>query len=162
MKKLLPLLFATLSVSACGIMKPKVIVEVRDSIRTEIRDHWIHDSVEVKVPEYIEKVITRDTASHLENKFAVSDAVISNGFLSHSLATKPGATITAPVDIHYTDTLIVEKAAEIRTETVEVERELTHWQMLKMRTGGLFIGFWIVCFVLVVIYFLFNPKFFKL
>ena len=129
---LVTLVIALVTLNSCGACKHlPTDTHQTDSVRIEYRDRWIHDSVEVKVPEYIERVITRDTASHLENRIAVSDAVVSNGFLSHSLETKP-QTIKVPVYIHVTDTLYIEKQAEIRTETIEVEKKLSWAQKTKL------------------------------
>ena len=41
------------------------------------------------VEKEVEKIVTRDTVSHLENSWAKSDAVVSDGFLSHSLESIP-------------------------------------------------------------------------
>ena len=126
--------------NSCGVCKHVPVENHQtDSVRVEYRDRWIHDSVEVKVPEYIERVITRDTVSHLENRIAVSDAVVSNGFLSHSLETK-AQTIKVPVYVHVTDTLYIEKQAEIRTETVEVEKKLNWWQKFRLNAFWWLVG----------------------
>ena len=84
----------------------------------------------VEVPVEVEKVVTRDTVSHLENTWAQSDAVVSGGFLHHSLESKP-QIIRVPVEIHVTDTLY--KASEIVEKTVEVEKPLSWAQRLKIR-----------------------------
>ena len=107
------------------------MIEYRDSIRVEYRDRIIHDTALVEIPVIKEVNVTRDSTSHLENAYAVSDAVVFNGFLSHSLATKP-QTIKAPVTIRVTDTLKVEKEIEIRGETQYVEKELTKWQKFRL------------------------------
>lgn len=119
----------------CGALKkqqPTVII--RDSIRTEYRDRIVRDTVNYEIPVEVEKVITRDTVSHLENRLAASDAVVSNGFLSHSLRTKAGAVVKVPVEVVVRDTVVVQKAAEIRTETQYVEKSLNWWQ--KFRLGA--------------------------
>ena len=86
----------------------------------------------------VEKVVTLDTASVLENRYAVSEAVVSGGRLSHSLATKG-----------------------VR-EPVKVEKALTPWQTLKMKTEGVCL----LAILLIIIYFvirqLFNLNLFKL
>ena len=108
---------------------PKVIVQ--KEVVTEYRDRIVHDTTTVEIPLEVEKVVTRDTASHLENTYAKSDAVVSGGLLSHSLESNP-QIIRIPVEVHVTDTLY--KEAEIRTETVEVEKPLSWWQ--KFRIGA--------------------------
>ena len=154
------LLALTLCAPSCGTVQT---LPVQDSTRTEVKvvEKIVRDTAWLQLPAIAETVATRDTASVLENKYAISAAKVSGGVLTHSLATKP---VREPVSVESKVVVrdsIVWRDRVVR-ETVEVERELTPWQKLKMKTGGLFIGFWIVCFVLVVIYFLFNPKFFKL
>ena len=142
--KLAVLLTLALTIASCCVCKkgqPTVIV--RDSIRVEYRDRIVRDTINYEIPVEIEKVITRDTASHLENRLAASDAIVSNGFLSHSLRTK-AQTIYIPVETHVTDTLIIQKEAEIRTETIEVEKPLTWWQ--RFRIGAFW---WLVAIGLV-------------
>jgi hypothetical protein len=121
----------------------------------------VRDTAWLRLPVIVEKVATRDTASVLENKYAKSAAKVSGGVLTHSLATKP---VREPVSVE--SKVVVRDSIVWRDrvvkETVEVERELTPWQKLKMKTGGLFIGFSLICILLIIIYFLFNPKFFKL
>lgn len=106
---------------------PKVIVQ--KEVVTEYRDRIVHDTTTVEIPLEVEKVVTRDTASHLENSWAKSDAVVSDGFLSHSLESRP-QVIKVPVEVHVTDTLV--KEAEIRTEIKEVEKPLSWWQKFRL------------------------------
>jgi len=84
----------------------------------------------------VEKNVTRDTTSHLENPYGKSDAVVSGGLLWHSLETKP-QTIHVPVVVHVTDTLV--KEVEIQGKTIEIEKPLTQVQSLKIR------AFWGLC-----------------
>ena len=127
----LTLALALLLAASCGVTKPQVIV--RDSIRVEVHDRIIHDSIPYEVPVEIERVITRDTSSHLSNRFSESDAVVSNGFLSHSLITKP-QTIYVPVEVSVTDTTTYHEhtSAETHVVEVEVEKPLTWWQTFRI------------------------------
>ena len=113
--------------------------EIRDSVRVEIRERVVHDTAYVDVPLIKEMNVTRDTSSHLENEYAMSDASISNGTLRHSLETRPHK-IAAPVTITVHDTLTVEKKAETIIKEVNV---LTKWQgfqiILGRILGGLFL-----------------------
>lgn len=131
--RIIVLTLALFAAVGCGALKkqqPTVII--RDSIRTEYRDRIVRDTVNYEIPVEVEKVITRDTTSHLENRLAASDAVVSNGFLSHSLRTKAGAVVKVPVEVVVRDTVVVQKAAEIRTETIEVEKPLSWWQRFRL------------------------------
>lgn len=132
-RRIIVLTLALFAAVGCGALKkqqPTVII--RDSIRTEYRDRIVRDTINYEIPVEVEKVITRDTTSHLENRLAASDAVVSNGFLSHSLRTKAGAVVKVPVEVVVRDTVVVQKAAEIRTETVEVEKPLSWWQRFRL------------------------------
>ena len=119
---------------------PKVIVQ--KEVVTEYRDRLVHDTTTVEIPYEVEKVVTRDTASHLENTYAKSDAVVSGGFLSHSLESRP-QVIKVPVEVHVTDTLYRE--AEIRTEIKEVEKPLSWWQKFRLN------AFWPLITVLILL-----------
>ena len=117
---------------SCGVQKPpqpSVIIQ-HD---TTIRERIIHDTARFEVPVEIEKIVTRDTASHLENRFGMSDAIVSQGFLSHSLQTKP-QIIKIPVNVEVHDTTVVYKQAETKIEYVE--KKLTWWQEFRLK------GFW--------------------
>jgi len=104
---------------------PRVITETKTVI--EYRDRIVTDTAVVEIPVEVEKIVTRDTTSHLENTYAKSDAMVSEGFLHHSLESIP-QYIRVPVEVHVTDTLY--KEAEIRTETVE--KPLSWWQKFRM------------------------------
>lgn len=121
-----------MNLSFCLIACSPRIVE-RIVTEVEYRDRIVHDTARVEIPYEVEKIVTRDTVSHLENSFAKSDAVVSGGFLSHSLESKP-QYIRVPVEVHVTDTLIRE--SEIRTEIKEVEKPLSKWKSLKL------VAFW--------------------
>ena len=109
------------------------VVETKDSLI--IRDRVVHDTVGVEIPVIIERNVTPDDSSHLENAFAVSDAYVKDGLLHHSLSTKP-QTIDVPVDIHVADTTnIHEKATKTdstRTVIQYVEKNLSWSQKAKI------------------------------
>lgn len=119
---------------------PKVIVQ--KEVVTEYRDRIVHDTTQVEIPYEVEKVVTKDTASYLENTYAKSDAIVSGGLLSHSLESKP-QIIKVPVEVHVADTIV--KKAEIRTETVEVEKPLSWWQKFRIDAFWWLLGAVILC-----------------
>lgn len=131
MRKFFVIVFILLCVSC----SPKIIEHTQ--VEVEYRDRYIHDTTEVEIPHYIESIVTRDTSSHLENAYAKSDAVVSDGNLSHSLETKP-QIIKVPFEVRVTDTLWRESS--VATEIKEVEKELTPWQRFKMN------AFWAFAF----------------
>lgn len=159
MKRFLPLLLLLVA-SACGTVRT---LPVQDSTRVEVRveKEIVVDTAWVELPVIVEKVVTLDTASVLENRYAKSEAVVSGGRLSHSLATK---AVREPVkvekEIVYRDSLVYRD--RVVREEVKVEKALTPWQTLKMRTGGVCL----IAILLIIIYFvikhLFNLNLFKL
>ena len=114
---------------ATSCCAPRVITKTETVV--EYRDRVVHDTATVAVPYEVEKVVTRDTVSHLENGYAKSDASVSGGFLSHSLESKP-QIIRVPVEVHVTDTIKVEKEAVETIKEVEVEKSLSWWQKAKI------------------------------
>lgn len=138
---IIALAFLCCLVSSCSVQKPQIIV--RDSVRVEYRDRIVRDTVGYEIPVEVEKIVTRDTASHLSNRLAESDAVVSGGFLFHSLRTK-AQTIYVPVEVHVTDTLVVEKEAQEIEKTEYVEKQLNWWQKFRLN------GFWVLLVVALV------------
>jgi hypothetical protein len=106
------------------------------------------------LPVIIEKVITLDTVSTLENTYAKSEAVVSAGILQHSLETKP---VSVPVKIEtkeiMRDSIIFRD--RIQTQNIEVEKPLNWWQQLRMKAGGLFL----ILTLISVLYFIINHLF---
>ena len=107
---------------------------VTDSTTVEVNTHTetVHDTAYVQLPVYIEHNVTRDTTSTLENPYAKSLATVKDGFLSHSLETKP---VKHPVKVEkqivHRDSIIYRDRVQI--QTVEVERKLTKWQSFKQK-----------------------------
>lgn len=133
---------------------PKIIERVETKI--EYRDRVVHDTATFEVPVEVEKIVTRDTVSHLENNWAKSDAVVSEGFLRHSLESKP-KIIQVPVEVHVTDTLWKEKEAQAVTETKEVEKPLSWWKSFKLDAF-----WWLLAAVLVLLAWTFRKTLLKL
>lgn len=136
------LILLLLGLSACGTVRP---VSSADSTKVEVRYEKVveHDTAYVQLPVVVEKVVVLDTVSHLENKYALSDARVSGGILRHSLETRP-VVLSAPVEkvTVYRDSLVY--VDRVQTVTVEVPRALTGWQQAKLRVGGF-------CFFLVIL-----------
>ena len=144
------ILLFTLCLSACGVARP---VLESDSTKVEVKvvEKIVKDTAWVELPVIVEKVATLDTASVLENKYAKSEAVVSGGVLHHSLQTKP---VREPVEVQIKETVrdSIVYRDRIQTRTVEVEKKLTWWQSLKMKTGGVTL----LAIVLIVILFLIS------
>ena len=146
MKNLLLILILA-AVTACCPCR-HLTTSTADSVRVEtsVRTEYIPDTVLVEVPVESERQTVRDTMSHLETSFAVSDARINaDGSLSHSLANKPQKRpIPTEKEVIYRDSIVYRD--RVNTEIVEVERKLTWWQQTKMK------GFWIALAIIVVVY----------
>ena len=106
---------------------PKIVYKTETKI--EYRDRVVHDTTTVEIPKEIEKIVTKDTVSHLENRYAKSDALVSEGMLYHSLESIP-QVIKVPVEVHVTDTLY--KEAQIIEKEVKVEKPLSGCQKVKI------------------------------
>ena len=149
MKNFILVLFSLLCV-ACGSIKQVTPTE-RVVTETHIETVFKTDTVFLEVPKIVERVVTKDTLSVLENEFAKSAASVSDGLLAHSLETKP---VKQPVEIQtkivYRDSIIVQD--RVVTEIQEVEKELTGWQSFKMKMGGWFLGILIILIVFAILY----------
>lgn len=122
-------------------------------VETRIETVYKTDTVYLEVPKIVEKIVTADTVSVLENEYAKSEASVSEGLLAHSLETKP---VKLPVEVQtqvvYRDSVIVKD--NVIVQTVEVEKPLTGWQSFKMAMGGWMLGliiFMIVCVILYIV-----------
>ena len=156
MRHLLPLLLL-LAASACSTVRQ--LPSVTDSTKVEVRvvEKIVRDTAYVELPVIVEKVATLDTASVLENKYAKSEAYVSGGVLTHSLATKP---VREPVAVEYKEVVrdSIVYRDRIETQTVEVERKLTWWQTLKMKAGGLFLLIALIGIIYIIITHFINLK----
>ena len=144
------LLAFALLLAACGTARP---VLESDSTRVEVKTvvERVVDTAYVELPVIVEKVATLDTASVLENKYAKSEAIVSGGVLTHSLATKP---VREPVkvekEIVYRDSLVYRD--RVVKEDIYIEKELTFWQKFRLKLGS-----WtIVLIVISTLYLLFQ------
>ena len=144
------LLLFTLLLTACGVARP-VLESDNTKVEVKVVEKIVKDTAWFELPVIVEKVATLDTSSVLENKYAKSEAVVSGGVLHHSLSTKP---VKEPVSVESKETVrdSIVYRDRIQTKTVEVEKKLTWWQSLKMKTGGVTL----LAIVLIVILFLIS------
>ena len=144
MNRCIVLIVLAAAVGCCPCRKASVPT-VRDSVRVEtvIRTEYVRDTVLVEVPVEEKAQTVRDTTSHLETTFAESDAAITpDGALHHTLRNKPQQhPAEVETKVVYRDSIIYRD--RIKTEHVEVERDLTWWQQTRLR------GFWILLAVVV-------------
>ena len=122
-------------------------------VETRIETVYKTDTVYLEVPKIVEKIVTADTVSVLENEYAKSEASISEGLLAHSLETKPvKQSVEVQTQVVYRDSVIVKD--NVIVQTVEVEKPLSGWQSFKMAMGGWMLGiiiFMIVCVILYIV-----------
>ena len=140
------ILVLVILLSACGVARP---VLESDNTKVEVKtvEKVVRDTAYIQLPVIIERVVTRDTASVLENKYAKSEASVSGGVLHHSLQTK---SVREPVTVE-TKEIVRDSIVywdRVQTVTKEVEKPLTGWQQAKLRVGGF-------CFFLVILIFLY-------
>lgn len=141
-----------LGLSSCGAAR-QAVPERSDSTRVEVRTitQTVHDTAYIELPVFVERNVTKDTTSTLENPYAKSEASITDGLLSHSLQTKPTRQpVKIEKEIVYRDSIVFRDHTE--TVTVEVEKELTKWQSFKMKTGGTTLTILIIAIVTAALY----------
>lgn len=119
---------------------------IKDSVRVEtvVRYESVLDTVFIEIPIERERQTVRDTTSHLETSFALSDARINeDGTLYHSLENKPQKRPTEiQKEVVYRDSIVYRDRTGEVEKVVEVERELTWWQKAQMK------GFWVLLLIL--------------
>jgi hypothetical protein len=120
-----------------------------ENTHVEVRTETVFqkDTVYLELPLLVEKVQTLDTMSVLENRYAKSEAIVADGVLVHSLATKP---VKEPIEVETKvvcrDSLVY--VDKIVKETVEVAKPLSGPNRFFLAFGKwafvilLGIGFW--------------------
>lgn len=127
---------ALMMISGCGSTKKlPVTVSKSDSVRIETRyiKYTEKDTVYLEIPAQTAERTTRDSSSHLENDYAVSDARINaDGTLFHDLKTKPQEKpVPTEKQVERRDSIIyVDKNVEV---PVPVERELSWWEKTSIK-----------------------------
>lgn len=115
-----------------------VVVEGKDSIRIEerVREIKVTDTLFVAVPMQKESTTVRDSVSHLENDYAVSDArITADGSLYHSLETKARTdTLTGEVSVQAKDSIIYRY--KLNTKVVTVEKPLGWFSQMRLWLGN--------------------------
>lgn len=104
--------------------------------RVETRTEYVPDTVFVEIPFERERRTVRDTASHLETSYAVSDAALmEDGTLYHSLENKAQKRpYEAKREVVYRDSTVYRDKVVTGTEYVEVPREPTWWEKARLAT----------------------------
>ena len=125
-----------LPLALCVSCGPARHASVSDSTRVTVREvtRYVKDTVYLELPVIAERIVTRDTSSRLENDYAVSEASVSGGYLSHSLATKPARTTveTEAREVVRDSIVFRDRLIEV---PVEVEKPLSRWQRTLLALG---------------------------
>ena len=151
--RIISILVILLLLSACSTVRPLPIQTDSTKVEVRVETVTVTDTAFVELPVIVEKVVTLDTASVLENKYAKSEAIVSGGVLVHSLATKP---VKQPVlvdkQIVYRDSLVFRD--RVKTERVEVEKKLNLWQRVCLALGSIIMWLLIAWIVYTIIRFI--------
>ena len=156
MKYFFHLILLFLSV-ACSVTRQ---VTPREQTTVEVRTNTVYvpDTVYVQLPAVSQSVETLDTVSVLENRYAVSEALVSGNILKHSLEVKPVKEPTiVQKEIVYRDSLVLQQVDV--DHYIEVPAELTAWQSFKIKLGGYAFALIVILIVVAILYVMFHSKF---
>lgn len=138
MRRVLWVVAIVLLFSSCRTGRQVVVVEARDSVRVEerVREIKVSDTLFVAVPMQKESTTVRDSTSHLENDYAISDArVMADGSLYHSLETKPRTdTLSREVGVQVRDSIIYRE--KVVPKIYPVEKELNRFTQMRIWLGN--------------------------
>ena len=118
----------------CRTKQVPVFIErvVKDSI-------VIRDTIQqVKLEPYFEEKETSDTLSYLSNKYAYSEARVSNNKLYHSLGIWD--KLIGVTTLRITEYKTIKEPVPYEVEkVVKVEKKLSIWQRLSITVGNIFV-----------------------
>ena len=143
--RLFAVIAASLALAGCCHNRV-VATTTTDSVRVDVVERIVEvrDTAYIEVERDEQSVVVRDTTSTLSNRWATSRASIDTlGFLHHSLLTIP-QTIAKPRTIFVPVADTTRTRIVLRTDIVEVERELTWWQETQIK------GFWTMLAILAI------------
>ena len=130
---------ATLLSAGCAAKRVITKDVQQDSVSVEVRETMVYitDTVEVEIPYVVERNVTLDTISYLENDYAISEAIIEGAYLTHTLATKPQLRrVQIKTPQLRRDSVVYRNF--YRDVEVEVERQLSFLQKTQIS------GFWLL------------------
>lgn len=121
-------------------IKEKVIVETKDTV---IKEELVPYEKRVEIP-----IAAGDTASRLSTPYAYSNAGIRGGILFHELGTLPGTFI----DLNIPKLKIITKEKEVpMIREVEVEKNLSLLDKIKIKFGGLSIALNLIMTIITIV-----------
>ncbi len=149
MRKLIIIVFIASLLTSCGSSRHAATsIETHDSTKVEVRMERIEhiDTVYIELPRQVERIVTQDTTSRLENDYAVSEARVEAGMLHHTLETKAAKVpVPAKATIEKMYGITTVSKAKVEKEKVYIEKKLTAWQRFRLR------GFWVLAAAVVAI-----------
>ena len=156
-KKIIVLLVLSVIFQGCRTNKVVERTDTSDSLRTEIIEKIVKDTVTVtvEVPSEAKERETRDSTSFLETSFARSTASLKwQGdvpFLFHSLENKP-QQIQKPVEVESKEKSKIVYRTRYVTKNKETIKELPWWKKALMWAGAIetFLIFFVIarCWVI--------------
>lgn len=153
MKALLYVFIVAILLAGCSPCKHLAETqEQHDSTLTKVvtQTYYVKDTVRIEIPAQTAERTTADSVSELENDYATSTARINpDGTLYHDLKTKPQdipKEVETPVERNDSIVYKYKDRTVYETVEVEVERELTWWQITQMY------GFWVALLVILITY----------
>lgn len=121
-------------------IKEKVIVETKDTV---VKKELVPYENRVEIP-----IAAGDTVSRLTTPYAYSNAGIRGGILFHELGTLPGTFID--LNIPKLKTITKEKEVPMIRE-VEVEKNLSLLDKIKIKFGGLSIALNLIMTIITIV-----------
>jgi hypothetical protein len=154
-RHILLLLAAAFTLGSCQTSKTAAthVQEYRrDSTRVEyrLRTVLVPDTVYLEIPHQTAERTTRDSVSHLENDYAITDARLNaDGTLLHTLLTKPQKkSVFTHKEIEYRDSIVYRDVGSKLTKTItkRVPHERSWWEQTQIY------GFWACLLALCITY----------
>lgn len=129
--------FAILLLTGCAAgRKAGQQTASKDSTRVEVRIEKVikTDTVYIDIPKIVEKNVTKEDHSFLENEYAKSEASIdSTGMLHHSLETKPQKKpVPVQTESERRDSVIYKNRDVLVEKPVFIEKELSWVQQAQI------------------------------
>ena len=142
------LMLAAVLMAACGTKKNVTADISHDSVKVVEKVVYATDTVYFDVPHIVEKNITADTTSFLENDYALSAAKIDSlGMLHHMLSTKPHKIpIRTKTKIIYKDSIL----SRYVKVPYPVERQLTWGERIRIDLFPVMLG----VIILIIVFFI--------
>ena len=158
---LLVIYLVLLLVTGCKMWKKGVSEksDSSDSVRIEYRERIVRVPVTVEVEVPVENVstVTKDSTSHLETSFAVSDAsmiwIDGVPFLRHDLKNKAQKIEKQDSVAVVEKEKVVWKTRRVTYTKTEIrEKVLPLWQKVLMWCGGIFLALLFVSFIVMLLF----------